>query len=513
MKHRNQSNTHPNIVYVLADDLGIGDISCLNARSRIHTRHIDQLADEGMKFRDAHASSAVCTPSRYSILTGRYNWRSIRKEGVGYGYTPHLIEDGRMTAASFLKTEGYRTACIGKWHLGLDWARTDGGYPADEHDVDFNRPIQNGPNSFGFDEFFGISASLDMPPYAYINNNRVTAVPDHISENNNDKRFWRAGPTAPDFFHIDVLPTLTRKAVDFVRAGRENEKPFFLYFPLPAPHTPILPTADYLGKSRANIYGDFVLQCDATVGALMNAVAEIDQTDCTIFIFTSDNGCSPRAGFAELALTGHYPSYIHRGHKADIYDGGHRIPLVVRWPDRIETNTESDQTVCLCDLLATCADITDTSLPEDAGEDSVSNLPVWTGSIRGDSNLREATVHHSVDGSFSIRKGRWKLELCPGSGGWSYPRPGEEPNDAPPMQLYDMHADPGERKNQFDARRDVVVDLIRLLSRYVKEGRSTPGAPQPNTGPMYWPQLHWLSEAEMQRDASRSCHADEVRDT
>lgn len=476
----------PNLIYILADDMGYGDLSCLNPESKLRTPHLDQLAAGGMRFADAHSSSAVCTPSRYSILTGRYNWRSNLKHGVTWGYSPHLIEDGRMTVASLLKQRGYHTAAIGKWHLGWDWAKIG---PAPE-DVDYTQPIRNGPCSFGFDLFFGISASLDMPPYAYVENDRVTAAPDRQDPGDVGFRFWRPGPCAPDFRHEEVLPTLTRRAEEFI-AGQPASQPFFLYFSLPAPHTPILPAAAFQGRSGTNPYGDFCLMVDDVVGRVMAAVERAGLADDTIILFTADNGCSPQADFPGLAKLGHHPSHLFRGHKADIYDGGHRIPLLVRWPARIPAGRVCEDTVCLVDLLATMADIAGIAVPDEAGEDSVSNLPLWLEQPAA-APIREATVHHSIDGSFAIRQGRWKLELCAGSGGWSWPRPGAECEGLPPVQLYDMSADVGERRNVQEQYPEVVAHLTALLTRYVREGRSTPGAPQPNTGPAFWPQLAWM---------------------
>jgi arylsulfatase A-like enzyme len=495
----------PNIIYILADDMGYGDISCLNPESRIRTEQIDRLADRGMKFTDAHSSSAVCTPSRYNILTGRYNWRSSLKHGVSWSYSPHLIEDGRTTVASYLKGHGYSTACIGKWHLGLDWHDADGELTTDENSVDFGRPVGNGPTTFGFDYFYGITASLDIPPYVYIENDRVTAPPNRNTGYEHGKNFWRDGPTGSDFFHTDVLPTLTRRATDWIRAvpteqsatskdpsaHRDPSAPFFLYVPLPAPHTPILPTAPFRGTSGTNSYGDFCLMVDWVVGEIARSVEETGQLENTIIVFTSDNGCSPNAGFEELSAIGHYPSYHFRGHKADIYDGGHRIPLVIQWPRTIPAGTTSDQIVCLGDFFATIADHLGDQLPDNCAEDSVSNLPIWRGTDTRD--VREAIVHHSINGSFSIRQGRWKLEFCPGSGGWSDPKPGEEPADAPPVQLYDMLSDVGEQENVQHLHPDVVSALTELMTRYVREGRSTPGSPQENTGPRHWPQLNWMN--------------------
>ena len=493
----------PNIVYILADDMGYGDVSCLNPESKIRTPNIDSIAVDGMSFLDAHASSAVCTPSRYSVLTGRYAWRSTLKQGVNWGYTPHLIENDRTTVASFLCERGYRTACIGKWHLGMDWVDAAGKHTENPDEVDFSKPVRNGPASFGFDSFFGISASLDMPPYVYIDGDRPTAIPNRITEFGKGKEFWRAGPTGPDFHHIDVLPTLAKKAVDFIADHGQGttgaDTPYFLYFPLPAPHSPILPTAEFRGVSGTNSYGDFCVQVDSVVGQILTAIDRNGQADDTIVIFASDNGCSPRVDFDELAAVGHKPSYVFRGHKADIYDGGHRIPLVAKWPKQIPPGSSSDQIVCLGDLLATVAEVLGEELPDTAGEDSVSNLPIWRGEAGAvsASPVREAIVHHSIDGSFSIRQGRWKLELCPGSGGWSYPKPGEEPEGSPPIQLYDMAADVGERTNLHDRHPDIVEALTRLLTKYVREGRSTPGSPQPNTGVKYWPQLNWLAESDL----------------
>lgn len=496
------SAAKPNIIYILADDMGYGDVSCLNENSKIRTTHLDRLAAEGMAFRDAHSTSAVCTPSRYSILTGRYNWRSTLKQGVKWGYSRPLIEEGRTTAASFLKGHGYRTACLGKWHLGWHWGRQAGTTePAESvldtpefegENIDFSQPIQNGPTAFGFDTFFGISASLDMPPYVYIENDRVTAPPDRIVPESGGKEMWRAGPIGPDFEHREVLPLLTRKAVAFIDEQAVQDAPFYLYFPLPAPHTPILPTDEFVGSSGTNSYGDFCLQVDDTVGQLMAALERHDIADNTIFIFTSDNGCSPRVDYAELATFGHNPSYVFRGHKADIYEGGHRIPLIVRWPDVIAPGSVCDETVCLVDFLATCADILGDPLPDDAAEDSVSNLPLWRGEPQ-DTSLREATVHSSMDGSLSIRRGRWKLEMCPGSGGWSYPRPGPECEGLPPLQLYDLESDIGERVNVAADQPAVVEELTDLLTRYIRNGRSTPGARQQNADDVLWPQLWWIA--------------------
>lgn len=491
----------PNLIYIFADDMGYGDLSCLNENAAFKTPNIDKLADQGMRCKDAHSSSAVCTPSRYSVLTGRYNWRSVLKQGVSGGYSQPILEDGRLTVASMLGEQGYRTACVGKWHLGLEWRLKDGGVAStyqDEQQVDFAAPITNGPINHGFDYFFGISASLDMPPYVYIENDRATTTTVKPFEFVGGKKYMRQGLIGDDFVPEQVLPKLTRTVEGLINDYAEDDDPFFIYFPLPAPHTPILPTEPFQGKSGTNEYGDFCLQVDDTVGRVMKALDKHDLADNTIVIFTADNGCSPMANFEELAQFNHNPSYVFRGMKSDIFEGGHRIPFVIRWPNGIEAGREADQTFCLTDLTATMAQITGYALPEDAAEDSVSNLSIWDGSAS--EPVREATVHHSINGSFSIRKDKWKLEMCPGSGGWSSPVKNSKVDETiglPPIQLYELSADIGETTNMQDQHPKVVAELTALLSKYVKEGRSTPGQPQPNTGARHWPQLHWLAESEM----------------
>jgi arylsulfatase A-like enzyme len=352
--------------------------------------------------------------------------------------------------------------------------------------VDYSRPITNGPNSVGFDYYYGISASLDMVPYTFIENDRVTVLPTE------DKSFammqgrtgatTRKGPTAPGFEAADVLPTLTRKAVDYIAARAEEAregKPFLLYLPLASPHTPILPTAEWQGKSGLNPYADFVMQTDAAIGQILKQLDEQGLAQNTLVIITSDNGCSPQAKFEELLPKGHNPSHVFRGHKADIFEGGHHIPFLVRWPGKVQPGARSDQLLCLTDLLATCADIVGAKLPDDAGEDSVSFLPALTGNAN--EPLREAVVHHSIDGSFAIRQGKWKLALCPGSGGWSAPRPGrDDVTGLPAVQLYDLSADVGEQRNVQAEHPEIVARLTALLEKYIADGRSTPGAAQKN---------------------------------
>jgi len=456
----------PNIVYILADDLGYGDLSCANRDSKIATPNIDRLASQGMLFRDAHSGSAVCTPTRYGILTGRYAWRTRLQQGVLEGFSPHLIDPRRPTVASLLRSRGYHSACIGKWHLGFEWA----GKP---DQVDYTQPIRNGPLAAGFDAFYGISASLDMPPYLWIENDRSVGVPTTT------KTWIRKGPAHKDFEAVDVLPTITKKAVEYLDQRAREDRPFFLYFPLNAPHTPILPSPEFQGKSGLGAYGDFVLQVDATVGEILKTLDRNGQAGRTLVVFTSDNGCSPSAHLPALLRQGHNPNYSFRGAKADIFEGGHHIPFIARWPGKIRAGATCDDPICLTDLIATCAEILGIPLPDEAGEDSVSLLPDFLETARGP--IREATVHHSVNGSFAIRQGKWKLELCPDSGGWSDPRPGKaDASKLPAVQLYDLSEDLGERRNRQAEHPDVVDRLTQLLKGYVEKGRSTPGRPQPN---------------------------------
>lgn len=491
------ADQRPNVVVILADDLGYADVSAYGGK--IATPNIDKLAQSGVRFTDAHSPSSVCSPTRYGLLTGRYNWRSPLKKGVLGGLSPRLIEPDRITLAAFLKDRGFSTGCVGKWHLGMDWELKPGKQvtrlgiePRDQvFNVHYDRPITNGPGAVGFDYFFGISASLDMVPYAYIENDRVTELPTEdreflMMDDREGGGRTRKGPTAPGFDAADVLPMITEKSIEFIERHRANDsqdsKPFFLYIPLASPHTPILPTGDWRGKSEINPYADFVMQTDAAIGEIMTALqrAEIDQN--TLVIFTSDNGCSPQAKFDELAQHEHFPSGPLRGHKADLFEGGHRIPLVVRYPKSKSSDAVSAQLVCLTDLFATVADLIGEEIPESAAEDSFSFASEFSGT-RATQPLRDHLVSHSINGSFAIRQGNWKLLLCRDSGGWSDPRP-NSPRAAnlPKRQLYDLVADLGEQKNRIEDQPAVAEDLLGLLRKVVRDGRSTPGEPQANWG-------------------------------
>jgi arylsulfatase A-like enzyme len=464
-------SNRPNIVYILCDDLGYGDIHAFNpGRGKILTPNVDRLTSQGMSFTDTHSASSVCTPSRYGILTGRYAWRTRLQSDVLYGSSPPLIAADRLTVAELLRRHGYATMAIGKWHLGLAFG-----------DKKYTDPLTDGPLQHGFDSFFGISASLDMPPFAYIEDQRFPEEPSV------EKTWLRTGPAAVHFEAINVMPDLTHRAVDFISAhaqdARGGVKPFFLYLAFTGPHTPIVPTPEWEGKSGLGPYADFVMEVDELAGEVLNAIDAAGLADDTLVAFASDNGCSPMANTTLLESEGHFPSAGFRGYKADIWDGGHRIPFIVRWPGKVKAGSQSAELTCLTDLMATVAQIIDAPLPATAAEDSVSILPALLNQPHPP--LREAVVHHSIDGMFAIRKGRWKLELCAGSGGWSAPtEPAARTQGLPPMQLYDMEADPAEKDNVASANPHVVAELTALLEKYVSEGRSTPGEPQRNDAPI-----------------------------
>lgn len=481
-----QSNKKmPDIVFILADDLGYGDISFFNPESGIRTSNIDRIAQSGVAFTDAHSGSAVSTPTRYGILTGRYSWRSDLKSGVLDGYSRALITGGRKTMPMMLKEKGYATACIGKWHLGWDWYDIEKGNDS----IDFSKPVSNGPVSRGFDYFFGFSGSLDMPPYVYVENEQPTTVPDRVTKGNNtqygnpgyDGSFWREGPTGSDFKHIDCTPEFFRRASKYINEKQNSGTPYFLYLALPSPHTPILPTPEFADKSGINQYADFVMMIDSEVGKLLDMLEGSGQGRNTIVVFASDNGVSPWADIKTLESKGHKPSYIFRGHKADLFEGGHRIPCAMRWPAVIDKPHKIEQTICLNDFMATFAAITDYQLSDNEAEDSYNLLPAILNPGYG-KTIREATVHHSINGSFAIRKGDWKLLLAPGSGGWSFPRPGKEEEGLPPVQLYNIKEDPSEKINMQADHPEIVSELKELLMKYIEEGRSTPGASQKNDG-------------------------------
>ncbi|MFC5627113.1 sulfatase family protein [Algoriphagus winogradskyi] len=482
-----QEYKKPNIIVILADDLGYGDIKAFNPEGKIKTPFIDELASEGMIFTDAHTPSAVCTPTRYGFMTGRYNWRSTLKSGVLTGNSTALIPDDRTTIASVLKGQGYNTAFIGKWHLGWDWATVDGdslradGWGANDFDnIDFTKTVTHTPNDLGFDYAYGHNGSLDMAPYVYVENGKVTAIPDTVTVNKGKYSWWREGPTSPDFDHEKVTPNFFERSIAYIQEQAKEEKPFFLYLALPSPHTPILPPAEWQGKSGLAPFADFMMMIDDYVGQLNEAIKKAGIEENTLIVFTSDNGGSPAAGLDVMQAAGHYSSYIYRGHKADIFEGGHRVPFIAKWPAKIQKGTSRNETICLTDLMATGAELSGYALKDNEGEDSYSLVSLFDATNQVD-QFREATVAHSINGSFAIRQGDWKLIMAKGSGGWSAPKPNTKAEEGlPEVQLYNLASDPGETTNLQAENPEKVAALKSLLSKYIKEGRSTPGAPQQN---------------------------------
>ena len=456
----------PNIVYIICDDLGYGDVRCLAPKtSKIPTPHADQLSTEGMVFTDAHSGSSVCTPTRYGVMTGRYSWRTKLQRGVVTGFAPCLIAEDRPTVASFLRAQGYATGIVGKWHLDLQYLDPESGeaYTQKQHKTPpVGAKIPDGPVHRGFDYFHGFHHARNMK--AVIENDRVIAHDDVMN----------------------MLPRLTNKSVEFIERQAGAKKPFFLYVPLGSPHTPIVPTPEWEGKSGLGKYGDFVMQTDHVVGEIAKALKKHGFEKNTLVIFTSDNGCSKAAGIADLAAQGHQVSAHLRGSKADIWDGGHRIPFIVRWPGKVEPGSTSSQLICLTDLFATVGEILGTNVPKGSCEDSVSFLPALSGTPIA--STRPGVIHHSSTGHFAYRQGKWKLVLARGSGGWSSPRENQVPAGSPKAQLYDMESDPGEAENLYLEKPELAKKLLTELKRQVTAGRSTEGEPSKNdvSGIVLW---------------------------
>ncbi|MFO1054876.1 MAG: arylsulfatase [Planctomycetota bacterium] len=448
-----------NVVIVLADDLGAGDLHCYNADSKAPTPVLDRVAAESMRFLDAHSPSAVCSPTRYGLLTGRYAWRTRMKSWVLNGDSRLLIEPGRPTLASTLHDAGYVTACFGKWHLGLgafDPARPD-------LEADYSAAFDAGPHTVGFDVSRVIPASLDMPPYLWVENGTVVIAatahtPGSKRRWDGGEGFWREGPIAPDFHIDEVLHQTCTAAVDFVHAQRDGARPFFLYLPLTAPHTPWVPDAAHQGTSRAGWYGDFVAQVDTEIGRVLDALDAIGARDDTLLIVTSDNGAHWR--HKDVHDFGHDAHDGRRGMKADVHEAGHRIPLLVRWPGHIAAGSTTDALVSLVDLLPTCAAMTATPLADGASPDGVSFAAVLRDA---DAHARDDVVLHSGDGMFGLRAGNWVFVEGLGSGGFTAParvKPGQDGVDG---QLYDLATDPHQEHDLFATQPAVVARLRARL--------------------------------------------------
>jgi arylsulfatase A len=509
-----QKSTFPNVVIIYADDLGYGDVQCYNPeKGKITTPNIDKLAAEGMRFTDAHSSSAVCSPSRYTILTGRYHWRTRLQKGIVPVFGPPLITPDRLTLGGLVKQHGYQTACIGKWHLGWDWPIPEGKremFVANEKKVKatdehrslwqevFSQPIPGGPTTVGFDEYFGVDIP-NWPPFCFIENDRTLGIPSEFGEGPlfGKRQASRQGPSLKNWKLEDVLPALGEKSSDFIERLAKSPDPFLLYLPLTSPHTPLSVNEEWRGKSGLGLYADLVMETDALVGQVLHALEKSGQAGNTLLVFTSDNGCAPYIGnttieeardttfrdwpwdrekhedmpVSTLEEKGHYPSWPLRGYKSDAWEGGHRVPFIVRWPGTVKPGSSCSQLVHQADLLATRADILDASLPPDAGEDSYSLLPLLKGE---DNPVREHAVSASISGIPSLRSGPWKLILTRGSGGWS---PG---GDGAPVQLYNLANDLGETKNLADENPERVAQMKALLEKLINNGRSTPGPVQEN---------------------------------
>lgn len=425
----------PNIVFVLFDDMGWAQPQCYDPNSALRTPHLDRLASQGMRFTDAHTAAAVCTPTRYGLLTGRYPSR-IGQFGVLTTYSKPIIPADRMTVASFLQRQGYATACVGKWHLGLNWAD---GKPGDEKKVPLGSVCHDGPIAIGFDYFCGFTHARNIG--TIIEQDRVVA---HVSESENQ-------------------PLMIRKALDWLDQ-QSDDRPFFLYFPMCPPHTPIAPSPEFIGRSQARDvvkqdpqYGDWVFQGDAMLGQIMDKLDQKGLAENTLLIATSDNGAEGRP-YAPL-----------RESKRSIYEGGHRVPFVARWPGHTKPGSVSENVVCLNDLMATAANILDKPLPADAAEDSVSFLAA----LRGDSSqqTREATVHQSSKGDLAIRQGAWKA---------IFHKDGRR-------ELYNLSDDLSETKDVLHQHPEVATKLTSLLQRYIADGRSTSGDIQQNGFPLTLP--------------------------
>ena len=482
------SKGKPNILVIYADDLGYGDIQCYNPkRGKIPTPHIDKLASQGMQFTDAHSSSGVCSPSRYTILTGRYHWRSRLQRGIVRLWEAPLITPDRLTIGGLAKKHDYRTACIGKWHLGWNWPipkekmkyfnSKRNAVATAEHRVAwkevFSKPIGGGPLAVGFDEYFGTDVP-NWPPYCFIENERTVGIP---SEFGSSKLFIKnqasqQGPALKGWALEPILPALGDRTAAFIRKESKTPEPFLVYMPLTSPHTPLSVNDGWKGKSKLNLYADFVMETDAIVGQVLDALEESGVAKNTLVIFTSDNGCAHYIGKSDLEKKGHYPSGPLRGSKADAWEGGHRVPFIVRWPGVVKYDSRCDQLVHQADLLATFAEILGTKLPKSVGEDSFSLMPLFKG---GTGPVRENAVSASIGGTPSVRMGQWKYIPARGSGGW-----GKGGDQSQPIQLYDLFEDLGESRN-LAARNPKQVEIMKaLLEKLIIQGRSTPGPKQKN---------------------------------
>ena len=460
MADEGHAQSKPNIVYIMADDMGYGDTTVYNPESKIPTPHMDALATQGIVFTDAHSPSSVCTPTRYGVLTGRYSWRTRLKRGVFGGFNRPLIEPGRMTVPSLLKEHGYATACIGKWHLGMDWTLKEGATEQEGDTVDISKPILRGPIDHGFDYYFVTpGCTTDDPPFCFVENNRALGDPVLTSPGDNPERRLLM---APGWRHEDADIAFADKAVGFIKkhVAANPEQPFFVYLPVSVPHIPWLPPDSVKGKSEAGARGDQVVLADVILGQVMDTLDALGVADNTLLIFTSDNG--PREG-----VNGHASAGDLRGLKGMIWEGGHRIPFIARWPGHIKPGTKSDALTTLTDLLATTSAIMGVELPDDAGEDSFNILPALLGE-EVDEPIRDSAIHHSGSGVFSLRQGDWKLIVGTKSHGYIRDRPDEDT----PGQLYNLGNDPHETNDLWDTHPEIVEHMRNALDGYRDSGHT-----------------------------------------
>ena len=488
-EQKSQQTVNPNIIIILVDDMGYGDLKSYNQKSKIPTPNIDGLAREGIRFMDANAPGAVCHPSRYGLLTGRYPFRT----DINVWPDQPVIDEERMTIASLLKSEGYHTAMVGKWHLGFDESASIESSRKNEEERGNNtraayriyeegQLLSGGPVDRGFDSFFGIRASTDIPPYFYIRDDRVFNPPSNTVNDNFSGgiwtdiqgAFWREGGIAPGLDLIDVLPRFTDESIEVIEEHRSKSQgqPLFLYVAYPAPHTPWLPTEEFEGISDAGMYGDFMAMVDAEIGKLLSAVDKANMTDETLVIFSSDNG--PVWYEKDKKYFNHDSQGGLRGMKADVYEAGHRVPFIVRWPGVVDEGTVTNQTISFTDLMATFADVLNKELPENAGEDSFSLLSVLAGEQPENESIRPPVISVSSRGVRSIKDGQWKLIEELGSGGFTEPVFVEPEFDGPEGQLYNLEEDLQETNNLWNERPDIVARFKGILEQYDRYARSRP---------------------------------------
>jgi arylsulfatase A len=469
----------PNIIVILADDFGVGDIQSHYPDNKIPTPNLDKLVEEGMSFTDAHSSSAVCSPTRYSLLTGRYNWRTPLQEWVLACYEPPLIKQERTTLPEFLKEFDYSTACIGKWHLGWYWPGNQPSQRLEERNIlkdsvwDFSQPILGGPTEHGFDYYFGTHVP-NFPPFTYIENDHVFIEPTALYEKINYQGIhmppsFDSMPMAPGWKFEDILPEITRRAVDYIRIHSREGKPFFLYFSMTSPHEPVSPSEDFKGKSGIAPIADFVMETDWSAGEILQAVEEAGIAKNTLVIFTADNGHSHYTGWEELVNAGHAPSGPFRGHKGDIWEGGHRIPFIASWEGKIAGGSSSDQLICLSDIYATCHELISGNAPSpDQGEDSFSFLNILLN--KDNKSGRKNIVNHSVNGEFAYRENGWKIVFKLPESSLA-----ESRGKAAMIELYHLEYDVAEQFDSAVFYPQKVKQLTEELSLVVERGTSREG--------------------------------------